>query len=109
MAALSAVKRARVETTLFSAQGITAIPISLLEGVILKASLILLGKRKISVIISGGLSAVGNVIVLRLFVLYALPIWVIGFMAVLAFISGALVSLLGLRIESVVEKTIHST
>jgi len=53
MAALSAVMRARVETTLFSAQGITAIPISLLEGVILKASLILLGKRRVSVIISG--------------------------------------------------------
>jgi len=48
------------------------------------------------------------VIVLRLFVLYALPIWVNGFMAVLAFISGALVSLFGLRIESVVEKTLHS-
>jgi ABC-type thiamin/hydroxymethylpyrimidine transport system permease subunit len=97
-----------VETTLFSAQGITAIPISLLEGVILEAGLILLGKRRISVVISGGLSAVGNVIVLRLFVLYALPIWVIGFMAILAFISGALVSLFGLRIESVVERTLHS-
>ena len=45
---------------------------------------------------------------MRLFVLYALPIWVNGFMAVLAFISGPLVSLFGLRIESVVEKTLHS-
>jgi ABC-type thiamin/hydroxymethylpyrimidine transport system permease subunit len=97
-----------VETTLFSAQGITAIPISLLEGAILEAGLILLGKRKASVVLSGGLSAVGNVIVLRLLILYAFPIGVIAFMAVLAFISGALVSLLGLRIDSVLEKTIHS-
>ncbi len=95
-----------VETTLFSAKGITAIPISLLEGIILEAGLLLFGDRKIAVAVSGGLSAVGNVIVLRFLVLYALPLDVIGFMAVLAFVSGALVSLLGFRIYSVVKSTL---
>ena len=93
-----------VETTLFSAQGIIAIPISLLEGIILEASLLLFGSRRVAVAVSGGLSAVGNVIVLRLLILYALPIEVIIFMAVLAFISGTLVSLLGLQINSVLRR-----
>ncbi len=96
-----------VETTLFSAQGITAIPISLLEGIVLEAGLLLFGDKKIGVVVSGGLSAVGNVIVLWLLVLYALPIEVIGFMVVLAFVSGALVSLLGFRIYSIVKNTFH--
>ena len=59
-----------IETTFFSAQGITAIPISMVEGLLLETGLFFLGSiNKVSLAVSGGLSAVGNVIVLRLLVL----------------------------------------
>jgi ABC-type thiamin/hydroxymethylpyrimidine transport system permease subunit len=94
-----------VETTLFSAQGITAIPISLVEGLLLEIGLFFLGRgNRISVAVSSGLSAVGNVIVLRLLVLYALPFEVIVFMAALAFVSGLVMGAFALRFDSIVKK-----
>jgi hypothetical protein len=97
-----------IEVTLFSAQGVTAIPISIAEGLLLEAGLLALGRdRWWSVAVAGGLSAVGNVIVLRLLVLFAIPSEVIIFMAVLAFASGAVVGVFSLRVNELVKRVVH--
>ncbi len=107
-AAVTSVIKGLIEVTLFSAQGVTAIPISIAEGLLLEAGLLALGRdRWWSVAVAGGLSAVGNVIVLRLLVLFTLPSEVIIFMAVLAFASGAVVGVFSLRVNELVNRVVH--
>jgi hypothetical protein len=50
---------------------------------------------------------VGNVIVLRLLVLFAIPSEVIIFMAVLAFASGVVVGVFSLRVNELVKRVVH--
>ncbi|HIH88372.1 TPA: ECF transporter S component [Candidatus Bathyarchaeota archaeon] len=107
-AAATSIIKGLVEVTLFSAQGVTAIPISIAEGLLCEAGLLTLGRNRWwAVAVSGGLSSVGNVVVLRLLVLFALPVEVIAFMAVMAFISGAVVGLFSLRVNALIRKIGH--
>jgi ABC-type thiamin/hydroxymethylpyrimidine transport system permease subunit len=107
-AAATGIIKGIIEVSLFSAQGSTAIPISIVEGLLLEVGLLVLGRdRWWAVAVSGGLSTLGNVIVLWLLVLFAFPVEVIAFMGVMAFISGAIVGLFSLRVNALIKKVVH--
>jgi ABC-type thiamin/hydroxymethylpyrimidine transport system permease subunit len=85
-----------VELSLFSFHGIQVLPIALAEGILVDVIMSIPGKAsQIKAAIAGGLSASSNVLVLWLLLLQSLSPYVIGFMWLLALISGGLVGLFG--------------
>lgn len=86
-----------VELSLFSFHGIQVLPIALAEGIFVDLAISALGgESPIKAAIAGGLSSSSNVLVLWLLYLQSLSPYIIGFMWLLALISGALVGMFGL-------------
>jgi len=85
-----------VELSLFSFHGIQVLPIALAEGVLVDLVMSAPGKAsQVKSAVAGGLSASSNVLILWLLLLQSLSLYVIGFMWLLALISGVIVGVFG--------------
>jgi len=80
-----------VELTLFSFHSFLVVPISAFEGTLVDLSLAMLKKPSVlEICLTGGISSAGNVLVLQVLLLPALPPALIAYMYVVSFISGFL-------------------
>lgn len=96
-----------IELSLFSFHGIQVLPIALTEGILIDLVLSAPGKvNQVKSLVAGGLSASSNVLILWLLLLQSLSIYIIGFMWLLALISGVIVGAFGWyaskRVQSVI-------
>jgi ABC-type thiamin/hydroxymethylpyrimidine transport system permease subunit len=86
---LTGVLKGLVELTFFSQHNILVLLISSAEGFVMEAGLLLLGRRRLSPYVAGGLSSSSNVLVLQLTFLRGFPLPILAFMYVASFLSGA--------------------
>jgi ABC-type thiamin/hydroxymethylpyrimidine transport system permease subunit len=88
---MTGVIKGLVELTLFSFHSFLVIPISAFEGVLVDLSLAAMKKpNALGICLMGGVSSAGNVLVLQVLVLPALPPALIAYMYVVSFVSGFL-------------------
>jgi ABC-type thiamin/hydroxymethylpyrimidine transport system permease subunit len=97
-----------VELILFSFHGIQVLPIAIMEGIIIDLVMSLpTNTSQGKVAIAGGLAASSNVLVLWLLLLQNISLSVIGFMFILAFISGVLFGVFGWHALKQIQQAIH--
>ena len=95
-ATFAGILKGLVELSLFSFHGVQVLPIALAEGILVDLVMSVPVKAsQIKATAAGGLSASSNVLVLWVLLLQNLSPYVIGFMWLLALISGSLVGLFG--------------
>jgi energy-coupling factor transport system substrate-specific component len=99
-----------VELSLFSYHGVQVLPIDLAEGILVDVVMSVPGKAsQIKTIVAGGLSASSNVLVLWVLLLQGLSPYVVGFMWLLAFVSGSMFGSFGWYASKRVQQVIGVT